>query len=287
MKATPANTKTSPAASPAVGSAWSAMGINQNLVVKIRPVTESSAEGEPTKKTYAVDTTQPIVESLFEDADFAVESQYSTPFEASNPEGRLPNLMGLIQSGQVTAAYSTLFAAVADPTGIASGVADLLAPVGDFLGLDNVLGEADAKFQSLVGRSNFTKLNSRQIYTSSSSVRITGSLIFSAWRDARAEVEDALTLLQFWASPVKLSSDSLLVGGLKDGFSDAMFPSIIPPLLQLQYGGKTYSPMVMENVSAPITAPMNKNGDRITIKVPITLLSLNAWDGQNILDMRR
>ena len=141
--------------------------------------------------------------------------------------------------------------------------------------------------QGLLGRSNFTKLNSRQIFTSSNSVRISGSLVFQAWADAKTEVEAALSQLQQWASPVKLSDESLIVGAASGGFDGALFPSIIPPLVQLQYGGKTYKPMVIESVSAPITAPMNSNGDRIAVRAQITFLSLTAWDKQNIIGIGR
>lgn len=289
MKAPKAKNKASAPSSQKLGSNWSEKGLNKNLVVKIRPVVEGNFEGGQGQQTYNVDTAAPIVESLFEDADFTIESQYSTPFESSNPEGRLPNLMGLIQSGQVSAAYYSFFAAANDPTGFTGAVGDIGAAVGEATGISasGVLEAADGELQGLLGRSNFTKLNSRQIFTSSNSVRISGSLIFQAWANAKTEVEDAVEQLQIWASAAKLSAESLIVGGIKNGFSESMFPSIIPPLVQLQYGGKTYSPMVVESVSAPITAPMNKNGHRIAVKVQVVFLSLTAWDAQNIKNMRR
>lgn len=287
MKAAPANNKNKQPNGKTLGSVWREKGLNKNLVVKIRAVTEGNAEGGQGKQTYAPDTSQPTVESIFEDADFTIESQYSTPFESSNPEGRLPNLMGSIQSGQINAAYYSLFAATSDPTGVAAKIAEAGALVADVTGVDSMLEEAAGKLQGLMGRSNFTKLNSRQIFTSSNSVRIAGSLVFQAWADAKTEVEDALQQLQRWASAQSLSDQSLLVGGLKDGFSESMFPSIIPSLVQLQYGGKTYSPMVIESVSAPIVAPMNKDGSRLLIRAQIVMLSLTAWDAQNIINMRR
>lgn len=289
MKPPNAKNKATAPSSPKLGSNWSEKGLNKNLVVKIRSVIEGNFEGGQGKQTYNIDPAAPIVESLFEDAEFTIESQYSTPFESSNPEGRLPNLMGMIQSGQVSAAYYSFFAAVNDPTGFTGAVGDLGAAVGEATGISasGVLEAADTELQGLIGRSNFTKLNSRQIFTSANSVRISGSLIFQAWANAKTEVEDAVEQLQVWASAAKLSAESLIVGGIKNGFSQAMFPSEIPPLVQLQYGGKTYTPMVIESVSAPITAPMNKDGHRIAVKVQVTFLSLTAWDAQNITNMRR
>ena len=271
-----------------LGSNWGDMGLNKNLIVKIRPVIEGNFEGGQGQQTYNVDPAAPVVESLFEDAEFTIESQYSTPFESSNPEGRLPNLMGMIQSGQVSATFYSFFAHVNDPTGVSGAVADVGAAIADTTGFSakGALEVAEKEFQGLLGKSNFTKLNSRQIFTSSNSVRISGSLVFQAWANAKTEVEDALEQLQVWASPRTLSAKSLLVSGATDGLK-GMFPSEIPPLVQLQYGGKTYSPMVIESVSAPITAPMNKDGHRIAVKVQISFLSLTAWDAQNIANMRR
>lgn len=283
----PANNKSQKPNGKTLGSVWREKGLNKNLVVKIRPVIEGNIEGGQGQQTYNVDTSQPTVESIFEDADFAIESQYSTPFESSNPDGRLPNLMGMIQSGQINAAYYSLFALSNDPTGVGATVAEGVSIAANVTGVGDMLSEAEGKLQGLLGRSNFTKLNSRQIFTSSNSVRITGSLFFQAWADAQSEVEDALQQLQVWSSAVELSKQSLLVGGIKDGFSEAMFPSIIPPLVQPQYGGKTYSPMVVESVSAPITAPMTKDGNRIAVRVQVVFLSLTAWDAQNIINTRR
>lgn len=290
MRDFPANNKAKTANGNTLGSTWGENGLNENLIVKIRAVIEGNLEGGQGAQTYEIDTSQPTVESLFEDADFTIESQYSTPFESSNPEGRLPNLMGMIQSGQAAAGLYSLFAYASDPTGAAGVAADLAKLAGEKTGATAAFSEklntAQTDLQGLMGKSNFTKLNSRQIFTSSNSVRITGSLVFQAWSDADTEVEAAIQQLQKWASAKSLSKKSLIVGALDEGFA-AMFPSEIPPLVQLQYGGKTYTPMVIESVSAPITAPMNKNGSRIAVKAQITFLSLTAWDSQNITDMGR
>lgn len=283
MKPAPAANKPKPTSTKKLGGVWSDMGLNKNLIVKIRPVVEGNFEGGQGQQTYNIDPDQPVVESLFEDAEFTIESQYSTPFESSNPEGRLPNLMGMIQSGQASAGMYSFFAAGSGVAATAVGLADAAA---EFIGVKDTFQSAQTELEGLMGKSNFTKLNSRQIFTSSNSVRITGSLVFQAWSDAKTEVEDAIEQLQKWASAKSLSSKSLIVGAIDEGFS-AMFPSEIPPLIQLQYGGKTYSPMVIESVSAPITAPMNKEGSRIAVKAQINFLSLTAWDAQNITNMRR
>ncbi len=255
-----------------LGTIWQEKGLNKNLIAKIRPVKEGNLEGGQGNETYLPMANEPTVAMLFEDAEFAIESQYSTPFESSNPEGRMPNLMGMIQSGQMASAGYSFFNGGKEKEEGAS---------------DGYLDKALQELQGLKGRSNFTKLNSRQIFTSTSSVRITATIVFHAWSNANAEVEQALSKLQQWALPVALSKQSLLVQLSSEGFSEALFPSIIPPLVMLQYGGKTYNPLVIESISAPITAPMTKNGDRIAVKAQITLLSLMAWDMQDVVNLNR
>ncbi len=250
---------------------WMHKGLNQRLIAKIRPVSEDNLEGGQGKQTYNPIEGNTIIAALFEDGEFTVESQYSTPFETSNPEGRMPNMMGMIQSGELPASMYSIF--------------NLDSETVDDSAVKSVAGDAADKLLGLKDKSTFTKINSRQVYTSSSSVRISGTLVFQAWVDAASEVERALNVLQQYASPRKLSDASLVVGTLSEG-ADGMFPSTIPSLVQFQYAGKTYKPMFIESLSAPITAPMNKNGDRIAIKVQITLLSLTAWDKYDIANLR-
>ncbi|GAA0319184.1 hypothetical protein [Psychrobacter aestuarii] len=270
---------------------WQEKGLNANLIAKIQPVIEENIEGGQGNQVYTVDSGQAPVTALLADGDFVTESQYSTPFEASNPEARLPNLMGALQSGQANAAFYSFFALNGDPTGAGQIAANILSGVSEATGLSDTVTKVRMGLQeqmmALKDRSNFTKVNSQQIYTSSSSVRISATLVFQAWSDARKEVEDQVENLQAWASATELSAQSLIVSGLQDGFSQAMFPSVIPPLVQLQYGGKTYKPMVIESVSTPIVAPMNNNGDRIALLVPVVLLSRTAWDAKNIRELRQ
>ena len=263
---------------------WEEKGLNPKLIANIQPVIEENIEGGQGNQVYTVDSSHTPVKALLSEADINVESQYSTPFESSNPETRLPNLMGALQSGQANAAFYSFFAFNGDPQGFVQSAVEAV-------GLDGFTTQIRQGFEEqlrgLKDRSNFTKLNSQQIYTSSSSVRISATLVFEAWSDAKKEVEDQVEKLQMWASAKELSAKSLVVSGLQNGFSEAMFPSIIPPLVQFQYGGKTYKPLVVESVSTPIVAPMTKNGDRVALLVPVVLLSRTAWDAQNIKELRR
>lgn len=206
-----------------------------------------------------------IVSALVTEASSELSSHYSSPFEASNPEARLPTIMGMIQSGQAIANIG-MFAGITGSEFI-KGKADILA----------------AEFEKLDGKSNFTKVNSVQIYISSEPVKISLTLLFQAWEDAATEVEEPLTLLQSWALPIKLSNLSILSSVAKsvsDGKSviAGLFPSDAPPFIALTYGGKTYSPLLIESISDPLKVERDRNGNRLAAEVTITLCSRTAID---------
>lgn len=217
---------------------------------------------------------------LLEDAEFALENQYSTPFENSNPEGRMPNLMGMIQSGQMITSLTDVI-----NIGGFSAPSSQDSENGSAPQDKGMLGQVFDKLEGLKGRSTFTKLNSQQIYTSSNSVKISGTLVLSAWRNAHLEVERALQKLQEWATPKKLADKSALMSGLQQKTLEGFFPSIIPPTVSLVYGGKTYEPLVIESLSAPITAPMTADGSRIAVKCQVSFSSEKAWDKGDIISL--
>lgn len=208
----------------------------------------------------------PVVTGVAIDADMAIESQYNSPFENSNPESRLPTLMGTLQAGDWVNTVDKVLGSVGLGNGTGGGLSD----------------ETKNKLNELEGRSNFTKVNSTQIYVSSTSVRINLTVFFQAWANAKHEVEHQLAMLQQWALPAKLSDDSI-VGNLAEGMSlTSLFPSEVPPFVSFTYAKKRYSPMLIENVSAPLVTPIDKHGNRIVIEATVTLVSRRAWDKANI-----
>ncbi len=250
------------------GGIWGQAGLNRNLLAKIEPVHTQHLEKADTR----------VVFGILENAEFSLENQYSTPFENSNPEGRMPNLMGMIQSGQIVMQAGEFLNAgspeVENPN-------DTKIPQAK----EGLLGSLVEQLGELKERSSFTKLNSEQIYTSSHSVRISATLILSAWRNAKIEVENALQALQEWTAPVALSENGLLVNAVQEKSLKGLFPSVIPVSVNLSYGGKLYMDLIIESLSAPMTAPMNANGDRITVKVQINFLSRQAWDRKDVQDL--
>lgn len=232
-----------------IGSALSKIhntltGVNPNLIAKITA---------PKIGT---------VEALVLDSNLSQESTWSTPFENSNPENRLPSLLGSLQSGVASETAKTL-------------------------GWQN-LSEA---LEKAGGRSSFTKINSTQIYVSSQSAQIQMTLLFSAWSDARIEVEKPLGLLHQMSTPVELSDKTTVQNILSDtgegGGIDlhTFLPSLIPPKLTLKYGGRTYKDLILQSFSRPLSGNMDKHGNLMQAEVQITLVGYQAWDGKDVASM--
>lgn len=222
---------------------------------------------------------------LLEDAEFALENQYSTPFENSNPEGRMPNLMGMIQSGQMAVGMADIMDAQPAEGSVVSALISTVAKAGSTVAEAIGMKEgAIETLESLKGRSTFTKLNSQQIYTSSNSVKISATLVLSAWQNSHLEVERALQKLQEWTAS-KYLYDSTLIANVIENGAVGLFASEIPPTVSLTYGGKTYEPLVIESLSAPITAPMTADGSRIAVKCQVSFSSEKAWDKGDVIKL--
>ena len=230
----------------------------------------------------AVTLLSPVVEAVMTDGDFTVESQYQTPFENSNPENRLPNLLGMAQSGEATAALGRIAASQA------GGAPELLqriaSTVSDVTGLGAAARAIGGAFESLQGKTNLTKINSTQVFVSTGSVRMSVTLFFMAFKDAKTEVEDQISLLQQWALPQELFGKGLLEGIVGDGLA-GLFPSTVPPFISIVYSGKSYKPFLIESVGVPIVGPIDRHGNRLTATVTLSLLSRQAWDKTNITNL--
>lgn len=220
----------------------------------------------------------PLIEAIMTDGDLSVESQYQSPFENSNPENRLPTLLGAAQSGEAAAALGR----IAEGIGGAGGaIATAARQFSESTGLDAVPRAIGAAIESLEGKTNLTKVNSTQVFVSTAPVRMSVTLFFMALADAKKEVEDQISLLQKWALPIELSGTGLAESFIGDGIA-GLFPSKAPPFVSLIYSGKTYVPFLIESVGAPIVGPTDINGNRLSLSVTLSLLSRQAWDAQNI-----
>ena len=227
----------------------------------------------------------PVVSATVPSAEMSLGSQFQTPFQNSSPESRLPTLMGMAQSGQLVTSLGNVVGNTSQNVNTLGQVAQAglqLAQAGaDAIGITAIVKSMAGFFEELEGRSNFTKLNSTQMYLSSESVEINATLFFMALANAKTEVERQIQLLSEWSMAKSLSAQGLLESVTDNGFK-GLFPSEIPPYVSFAYSGKTYTPMFITNVSAPLVAPIDKDGNRLSLQVNVTLLSRQAWDAQDI-----
>ena len=221
------------------------------------------------------------VRALFVEGDKTIESQWQTPFENSNPEHKLPTLMAGIQSGQILQSVGGIIAnnaGVSKETSQAvgsatAGVADLVDPVA---------GQMKEALNSLVGRTNLTKVNSEQVFLSTAPIQLNLTIFFMAIKDAREEVELKIAQLEKWALPAELSEIGIIQSLDKEKSLTGLFPSKIPPYVSLTLNGKTYSPFIVQSVSSPLSAPIDSDGNRLSLQVTVTLMSRTAWGASDI-----
>lgn len=262
---TPANTPAATLPQQAV-SRWGKLSKH-----KIASISLCDSKGVP-----IVDS--PLIEALMTDGDFTVESQYQSPFENSNPENRLPTLLGAAQSGEAAAALGRIAEGIGGGGGTIAAATRVFA---EKTGLDAVPRAIGAAIQSLEGKTNLTKVNSTQVFVSTAPVRMSVTLFFMALKNAREEVENQVSLLEQWALPAKLFDKGLAESFVGEGLA-GLFPSTAPPFISLTYSGKTYVPFLIESVSAPIVGPTDIDGNRLSVSVSVSLVSRQAWDAQNI-----
>lgn len=215
----------------------------------------------------AITSDSPLVRCLIPKDGLTEQTalNWNQPFEQSGIESKVPAIAALLQTGQ--------FGQIANAA---------------FGGLLNTEGQTEGKTQKLLdelkGRTGITQLNSRQVFAGMPPVRYTATLLFRAWSDTVREVENPIEQLKQWGYLEKLSKESRIVGvGAAAASLDfsgtilAMFPSKIPQIIGFTYGGKNYSPMVIENISDPMAVGRDEFG-RLQVELQVEIASLTALD---------
>jgi hypothetical protein len=202
--------------------------------------------------------TAPLLEA---NIDFVLNWQ--SPFENTGPESMKPSMFAMLQSGEIQGM-------VDEGTKLIGASEETTAKAKAFA----------AQFE---GRTGLTKLNSIQTFSSMPPIKIQVTAFFRAWFDAASEVEDQVDQLIAWALPQKLADDGAMVNALKAvggemSAVDALLPSVSPALVGMSYKGRTYAPLVIENISLPIGSPITKDGKYIEMSIPMTLCTLAAID---------
>ena len=226
-------------------------------------------DAETKEPIFSYDMSQPTIRAFLTDGDISFESQWQTPFENSNPELKMPMLMAGLQTGQTVASVGAVGGAVLGE--ISSTLVSALQPVAEFA-------------KSVEGKTNLNKVNTTQVFLSTASVHLNLSVFFIALKDARAEVENKLMYLQSWSLPAQLSHGTVLTD-LADQGIDGLFSGLIPPYITVTTHGQTYMPFILQSVSAPIVAPIDKDGNRLSLTVNLSLISRAAWDAKDVRNL--
>lgn len=190
---------------------------------------------------------------------------WNSPFENAGSESIATTLMAMLQSGNAAAMLQTVVSS---------------------LGYDARGTTLATALDKATGRTGITKLNSTQVFSGMPPLKLSLTLHFRALYDPIAEVRDPIAQLQKWAVPQMLSSDGTVAAGLKgagqNDFIETVFPSISPQVLGMKFGDRTYEPMVIENITEPITNPRSNDGVLIQQSITIQLSTLNALDRRDI-----
>lgn len=241
-------------------------GLNENLICTITPIDREGVR----------DKSEPEVRApMMEGATLSGQPNWQSPFENLSPDSKAPALVALVQSG----ALSPLVAE-SQPSSPQGG-----APAQLQRGLA-------AGISSLKGRSGVTRMNSTQIFSGMTPLKVSCTLLFRAWKDPVAEVMEPLRQLWAWAVPQKLAPDSPLVAVLSNGVSGivdllgspllTLLPSEAPKLVQFRYGGRLFDRMVIESIEEPLTSSRDRNGNYVELALSLTFATLTALDREDM-----
>lgn len=264
--------------------------LNRHLIAEIYSV---NREGVPTG---GVTIKAPVTDSNLE-----VSLSWQSPFEAKGPEATHPALMAMVQSGEGADLLSAAGGAVKGAADFMGAGSALSSATSSLSGLASSMGlDVGSLLTQSQGRTGLTKMNSTQVFTGMPPIKINITLLFRAWNDAKSEVESPFSQLMQWALPQCLQKDSLLTGAIKavtgastscasgafgtgfvPGALAALLPSQAPQMVGLTYKGRTYSPLVIENVGMPMNSPITADGNYIELLVPLSMSTLSALDAKD------
>lgn len=235
-----------------LGSKWD--GLSDHLLAVIYPVDATGTR----------EGTDPAVYGPISDSSIEISANWQSPFESSGIENKIPAITNMLQSG----ALESLATAV---LGKDSGIAALLSKeVTDFA-------------KKTQGRSGMTKLNSTQVFTGAGPVNIPITMHFRAFDDPDSEVHWPIEQLAQWTLARDLAPNGSLASAVQSfrdgrGGVKSLLPSLAPQMVAFKYGGHLFAPMVIHNMSHPITVPRTSGGAMLHVSVQLTLTTLTALD---------
>lgn len=259
------------------GSDWEADGLNPNLVCHIRPVDyDGNPIGDDEVRCLVIDQ-----------APEQHQENWQSPFENIGPESKAPAIAAMLQSG----ALAPLAAKLKDAAGAlaqSSGSGSLKASVAGSVA--GAAGQAQQSLLDIRGRTGVSKINSTQIHSGSSPVKLAWTLYFKAYKSPLSEVVQPVETLLKWKAPQKLSPDGVIVGAVsgsngQSGILNNLLPSSAPMLLNVRYGGYSYLQMVIESAERNMNAPRDKYGNFIEMAMSVSFASLTALDRDDLVQL--
>ncbi len=236
--------------------------LNKNLLAEFYAM-KRSADG----RAWEVDSQALGVTCAPTQASMELAMTWQSPFEGAGVESKFPELAQMAQAGM----FSPLLQAI-------GGKLEAGKDEQEAKQIRDRWNSWAANSNRLVGKTGVTKLNSTQVFSGMPPVKVQMSVLFKAYKDPLSEVEEPLRRLQEWALPQYLAPDGVLSELIKKTDVVSLMPSDVPRCIGLTYKGRLFRPMVIENITDPLDAPIDKWGRRISALVQLTLCSLTAWD---------
>jgi hypothetical protein len=240
-----------------LSSDWT--GLSRHLLAVFYPV-RKAGEGPDARWERVPDSVE--VQAPITDGQIEQTQNWTSPFENQTADAKLSTLSSMFQVG---------------------GFGAILNALGQKFEKDsvgaNLIGQLSGEAAKLAGLTSVTKLNSTQVFTGSPPLKLSFAAHFRALFDPTAEVQAPINMLTAWALPKKLAPDGVVSNVLMDGAGiRTVYASEAPQIIGMVYANQLFKPMVIESVSRPLTAPLDRDGRYISASLQMTIASLTALD---------
>lgn len=247
-----------------LSSDWT--GLNRNLIATFRAYERRTTDGG--KSLWVPVDGSPIVQAPITDANIEHSINWQSPFENMGADQKFSTLSALLQTGALA------------PLGMLWDQIIKALPDGEIKNRVQELGRGVDASTTLSGKSSVTKLNSTQVFNGLPPMKISFTAHFRAENSPADEVEAPLNQLISWALPRFLAQEGIVAQAVR-GNGQSPYPSDIPTIIGMQYAGRSFSPLVIESVPYPLSAPRDPDGRMLSAQVPMVVASLAAWDARD------
>lgn len=235
-----------------LSSDWS--GLSPHLIARFFEVRRVVASDKKTVRWERVPDSVEVHAPLSE-ANAEATINWQSPFENVGPDQKFSSLSAMLQTG----GFSTL----------------LQQLQAQFPGI-GALDSASQQVATLEGKSNFTKLNSTQVFNGMPPIKLSVTAHFRAYKDARSEVRDPLNQLMAWALPKKIAPDGPAMATLRA--DPAFFQSEVPQILGMKFADMLFLPIVIESIPYQLSGPRDAQGVLTQAACAMQLATLTALD---------